>query len=229
MRVFAIGDLHLSGAVNKPMDIFGAAWDHHADRIAAAWNDLVSSEDLVLLPGDFSWAMHLEDVLPDFEFLRGLPGKKALIRGNHDYWWSSVTKVRRLLPEGTYALQNECIDIGGLEIVGTRGWVCPGSVGFDPKVDQKIYDREVNRLKLSLLGLTGKPSVAMLHYPPFNEGREESGFTKLLEEAGVPLVVYGHLHGRSCRIAFEGKRNGVDYRLVSADHVGFAPKFLFEI
>ncbi len=229
MKVFAIGDLHLSGGTDKPMDVFGPVWQNHAERIANAWMDIVSQEDLVLLPGDFSWAMHLSQVRGDMEWLAALPGTKLMIRGNHDYWWNSVTQVRSALPSSTFVLQNDCFSFQGLHIAGTRGWVCPGSAVFSED-DQKIYDRELLRLGLSLSSLPQKGHrIAMLHYPPFNENRSPSGFSEQLECAGIDLVVYGHLHGKSCRGGFEGIRNGVEYRLVSADHIGFKPKCVLEI
>lgn len=229
MKVFAIGDLHLSGAVDKPMDIFGSAWEHHARRIAHAWRAVVSPEDLVLIPGDFSWAMQLQQARVDLEYLEALPGVKVMIRGNHDYWWNSVSKVRAALPPSVRVIQNDCFSMGELHIAGTRGWVCPGSAGFAPE-DQKIYDREVGRLALSLQRLpVGGRRIAMLHYPPLNEARAPSGFTALLEQYGVEIVLYGHLHGKSCRGGFEGTREGITYHLVSADHIGFAPKLILEL
>lgn len=228
MKVFAIGDLHLSGAVDKPMDIFGPAWENHAQRIAENWRSLVGNDDLVLLPGDFSWAMHLKDAFIDMAFVAELPGTKVMIRGNHDYWWNSVTQVRAALPKGMHVLQNDCFSFGGLHIAGTRGWTCPGSVNFLPE-DQKIYDREVMRLGMSLSGLPKDGlRIAMLHYPPFNENRAPSGFSQAFERANISFAIYGHLHGRSCRSGFEGIRNGVNYMLVSADHIGFTPKLLLE-
>lgn len=229
MKIFAIGDLHLSGSVHKPMDIFGSAWERHAQRIQDAWHSTVSAQDVVLLPGDISWAMQMKEVLPDIAFIDELPGTKVLIRGNHDYWWGSVSKVRAMLPPSMLAIQNDCVSIGELHIAGTRGWVCPGSAGFLQQ-DQKIYDREVMRLSLSLSKLphTGY-RIAMMHFPPFNEGRAPSGFTTLLEEAGVDTLLYAHLHGKSCRGGFEGMRNKIQYHLVSADHINFAPKLIFEL
>ena len=228
MKVFAIGDLHLSGAVDKPMDIFGPAWENHAEHIAEEWRSLVREEDLVLLPGDFSWAMHLKDALVDMAFVAALPGTKVMIRGNHDYWWNSVTQVRSALPKGMHVLQNDCVSFGNIHIAGTRGWTCPGSMNFLPE-DQKIYEREVMRMGLSLSALPKEGvRIAMLHYPPFNENRAPSGFSEALERANIRLAVYGHLHGRSCRSGFEGVRNGVEYILVSADHIGFAPRLILE-
>ena len=230
MKVFALADLHLSGSVNKPMDVFGPAWDNHLTRIQTAWSETVGPEDLVLIPGDISWAMRLEEAQTDLETIAALPGTKLLLRGNHDYWWNSLSKVRAALPEGMYALQNDAFTFGNLVIVGSRGWVCPGSSGFDDAVDSPVYEREVIRLGLSFShAQEGRPILCMMHYPPFNERRKPSGFTATIEQFGTKHVVYGHLHGKACRNAFEGERNGVQYTLCSADHLNFKPKFIMEI
>ena len=229
MRFFALGDPHLSLSSNKPMDIFGPNWDDHAARLESAWREAVLPDDVVLLPGDISWAMNLNEARADLAFLAALPGTKVLLRGNHDYWWNSISKVRAALPAGMYAIQNDCLSFGGVTVLGTRGWVCPGSALFDPVEDQKLYDRELIRLELSLKSApSGAQKLCMLHYPPFNEKRQQSGFTELLEAYGVQCVVYGHLHGKSCKNAFEGTRNGVEYMLCSADHLSFIPKFILE-
>ena len=131
MRIFAIGDPHLSLDSDKPMDIFGPKWGHHAERIAEAWHETVSEEDLVLVPGDISWAMHLKNAAADLKFIGDLPGRKVILRGNHDYWWDSLSKVRSALPPSMYALQNDALVIGGIAIAGSRGWTCPGSLNFD--------------------------------------------------------------------------------------------------
>lgn len=229
MRIFALGDPHLSLSTDKPMDIFGPNWDNHAARLEAAWCAAVQPEDAVLLPGDISWGMSLDEAKADLAFLAALPGTKVLLRGNHDYWWNSISKVRAALPGGMHAVQNDSLVLGGVAVLGTRGWVCPGSTLFDPAVDQKLYERELIRLELSLKSAqAGMPKLCMLHYPPFNERRQQSGFTELLEAYGVDRAVYGHLHGKACRNAFEGIRNGVEYTLCSADHLEFAPKLILE-
>lgn len=229
MRVFAISDPHLSSVDPKPMDIFGDNWDNHAQRMSEAWKDSINPQDLVLIPGDISWAMKLEDARPDLEFLGALPGKKIILRGNHDYWWSSLSKVRSILPPGMHALQNDCFYIENLCICGSRGWLCPGMQGFG-KDDQKIYDREVLRMGLSLGSIKERREllIAMTHYPPFNERQESSGFTDLYEQHRVDIALYGHLHGRSCKSAFSGELRGVDYQLVSCDHLDFMPRLIAE-
>lgn len=227
MKLFAIGDLHLSANSHKPMDIFGENWSGHFERVCAAWNALVSPADVVLLPGDLSWAMQLDDAMEDILAVAALPGKKVLLRGNHDYWWNSITQLRARLPENMYALQNDALLLGDIAIGGTRGWLCPGSSGFD-SADQKIFERECIRLALSLQSMPAAPiRIAMLHYPPCSE-RKGSRFTELLEAYGVTHAVYGHLHGKSCKGAFEGEQNGVQYHLCSADHLNFSPKLIVE-
>lgn len=170
MRVFAIGDLHLPGSQGKPMDVFGAHWERHFEKICEDWRARVLPEDVVLLPGDLSWAMTLEEAAQDIAAICALPGQKLLLRGNHDYWWSSLTRVRALLPEGNYALQNDARVLQGIAFAGTRGWTI--ATPASSAQDLKIYRREVLRLELSLQDAArkgpGLPIVAMLHYPPFN-------------------------------------------------------------
>lgn len=226
MNVFAIGDLHLPGGMDKPMDVFGANWKKHDERIRDAWLKKVGADDIVLLPGDFSWAMQLAQVKEDLRYLDALPGTKVMIRGNHDYWWSSLKKVREALPRSVHVLQNDCYADRGLAVCGTRGWACPGSTGFDLE-DQKIYLREAGRLKLSLEKMPKDGlRIVMLHYPPFNERFEETAFSEQIAAAKVDIVLYGHLHAHACKHAFEGVRDQVKYYLVSADHIGFSPKLI---
>ena len=148
MKIFAIADLHLPGGDVKPMDVFGAHWENHFERISEDWRARVTEEDVVLLPGDTSWAMQLRDALPDLERIAALPGRKILLRGNHDYWWSSLARLRAALPEGFYALQNDALLLSGTLFAGTRGWLC----ACDDPQDRKIHEREVQRLALSLKG-----------------------------------------------------------------------------
>ena len=227
-HVYAIGDLHLSLSVpNKAMDVFGAHWQNHADRLKEAWQDTVSPEDLVLVPGDISWAMYLADAVADLGFLGSLNGVKLLLRGNHDYWWQSVTKVRAALPDGMYALQNDVFRFGDLFIAGTRGWTAPESAHFKESADRKLYERERIRLDLSLSRVPeGAPCIGMLHYPPFSETGEPSEFAKRFAAIGASDVVYGHLHGASHRFGCTGEADGVRYHLVSADYLDFVPKLI---
>jgi len=226
MRIFALADLHLAGSVDKPMDVFGPAWERHAERIDANWRARVGADDWVLVPGDISWAMTLEEAAADLAFLGDLPGRKILLKGNHDYWWGSRAKVEAVLPAGLTLLQNDAVDLGeGTGVVGTRGWLPPGAPRATDQ-DRKIYDRELQRLALSLqaAGDRFERLVAMLHYPPIYAGLGETGFVPLLRDAGVRVCLYGHLHGPDHRYAVEGERDGVRYVFVAADAVDFTPQ-----
>ena len=224
MRIYAIADLHLSLVSEKPMDVFGEAWRGHAEKLERNWRETVAQDDLVLIPGDISWAMQLNAALPDLSFLGALPGKKILLKGNHDYWWSAIGRVRAALPQGMLALQNDSFVENGVGVCGSRGWLCPGSGNFTAD-DEKIYKRELDRLSLSIRSLPETDTkIAMLHYPPFADKERGSGFTERLEEAGVQIAVYGHLHGEANRNAFEGERNGIIYHCVAADKLDFTPK-----
>ena len=228
MRLYAIADLHLPGGDEKPMDVFGPQWDHHFERISADWRTRVTAEDTVLIPGDISWAMQLGQAAADLQALGELPGRKVLIKGNHDYWWSSLTRVQELLPTGMTALQHSAADLGDWVVCGTRGWMIPTeSEPLSPE-DEKIYLREQARLEMALQAAqkmaAGRPVVAMLHYPPLLQGCMESGFTALLERYGVHTAVYGHLHGAGIRAGYSGVCRGVRYQLTSCDSLDFRLK-----
>ena len=221
MAVWAISDLHLP-ARQKPMDIFGAHWQNHFERIREDWLAHVSGEDIVLLPGDLTWAMHLEEALEDIARIGELPGKKLLLRGNHDYWWSSIGRVRRALPEGCFALQNDSMLLDDVLFAGSRGWQIPGEPDGDSD-DARIYRRERQRLEMSLKHARAisedAPLVAMMHYPPRSETSE--GFSDILKEFGVERVVYGHLHGAGLAGAIRGEVEGIIYHQVSCDGLDF--------
>ena len=220
MAVYAIADLHLP-ARQKPMDIFGEHWKDHFQRIREDWLERVAPGDLVLLPGDLSWAMRFEEAQEDLRSIGELPGAKLLLRGNHDYWWGSIGRVRRALPEGMFALQNDSMLLKGRLYAGTRGWVLPGP---EAEADNlRIYNRERLRLEMSLQHArrtdAEAPITVMMHYPPMTE--EEPGFSDLLEAYGVVDCVYGHLHGPAIYGAVRGLRRGVRYHQVSCDGLGF--------
>lgn len=224
MRCFAISDLHLSFNSNKPMDRFGEHWYKHWEKVERSWRERISDDDLVLLPGDHSWALKLEEAGEDLEFIQGLPGRKVLVRGNHDYWWQSLSKVRKRFP-GLYFLQNDAVRFGAAAICGTRGWDLPPTDGFAEAEDEKIYRRELERLKLGLEALdrTADYRIAMLHYPPLFPYRRETEFTRLLQSYGVDICVYGHLHRSGGHKPFQGSQGGVNYYLVSCDMLDFEP------
>lgn len=222
MKIFAISDLHLSAKVDKPMDIFGGAWDNYWGVIKNNWIKNVSDEDIVLIAGDISWAMFLNDAIPDLEDIASLPGRKIMIKGNHDYWWGSLSKVKSVLPPSIYVIQNDALRLDGYVFFGSRGWTCPDKKWTEE--DQKIYNRESERLKLSLqcakkIMQEGDKLVGMMHFPPFNTLREDSLFTEIFEKGEVRTVVYGHLHGKNCRVSPKVVKNGVEYYLTSCDQI----------
>ena len=217
MRVFAISDLHLSGGDDKPMDVFGAHWENHMDRIEEDWKARVAEEDTVLIAGDISWAMHLEDAADDLRRIGCLPGNKILLRGNHDYWWSSVTRVRESLPEKMYAVQNDAVRIGEQVFCGTRGWNTE-----ETQENKKIFTRELLRLDMSLqqaVRLGGEITV-MCHYPPLTENGVLNGAGEIIARYPVKQVVYGHLHGQQSP-AFNGTVSGIRFDCTSCDKLGF--------
>ena len=226
MSVFAIGDLHLPGHEQKPMDVFGSHWDRHFETISENWRRKITAEDIVLIPGDISWAMQLSEAQDDLNAIGGLPGTKLLLRGNHDYWWSSLSKLRAVLPEGMHVIQNDAVCFGGHVFCGTRGWNFPTPQQPLGAQDEKVYQRELMRLRMSLdqaKKLQGEDLTVMLHFPPLFADGVSTAFTEILEEYAVDRVVYGHLHGAGIKIGFVGEREGIDYHLVSCDALGFDP------
>ena len=186
MRLFAIGDLHLSGGDDKPMDVFGPQWDRHFFHIQENWRNLVRDEDTVLIPGDISWAMQLKDAEADLQEIGRLPGRKILCKGNHDYWWNSISRVRSLLPPSVTALQHSAADPGPFVVCGTRGWMIPTEDQPLGEQDLKILRRETERLRLALdeaaAKAQGRPLVVMIHYPPLLDRERDTVFTEILEE-----------------------------------------------
>ena len=219
--IYAISDLHLGTLVDKPMDVFGKKWEGHFEKIRADWLRRVTEEDVVLLSGDFSWAMTIEEVKEDLARIADLPGKKVLLKGNHDYWWQSLSKVKAVLPEGIFALQNGVIRVGKYLICGSRGWTTESNA----EEDKKIYARELIRLELSLTEMSklrqeGDEVIGMTHYPPFDPSLQPTKVTELFTKYGVGKVVYGHLHGNAYakRKVYIGR---TEYFLTSCDLVDF--------
>ena len=227
MSLYAIGDLHLSTGTDKPMDVFGGAWENYTEKIIEGFS-IVGEDDTVVLCGDLSWASSLEEARGDFRLVSQLPGRKVLLKGNHDYWWSTVSKMTSFFQNegiGDFEIiHNNCILWEGIALCGTRGWYYESD--FSKEHDEKIYRREITRLKTSLdLGReSGADSIAVfLHYPPLTLDYECKEILSLLQEYNVAICCYGHLHGNSHRRAVIGKYNGTDFRLVSSDYLGFKP------
>lgn len=225
MAIYAISDLHLSFSQDKPMDIFGEIWENHEKKIEKNWKRIVKETDTVLICGDHSWALKLEEAVPDLQFIGRLPGHKIMIKGNHDLWWQSLKKIKAVLPENISLVQNTHVEIAGKCICGTRGWVSPNDDSFTEH-DLKIYRREVQRLKNSLESARkagGKDIIVMLHYPPFNSKKEPTDFVRVMHEYGVKTCVYGHLHGLAQQNAVTGDVDGITYYMVACDYVDFTP------
>ena len=235
MKIFAISDLHLSFGdnIDKPMDKLGDGWEQHTERLRAYWEELVTDEDIVLIPGDISWGLRLEEALADFEWLHSLPGIKILSKGNHDLWWNRINYLNSLYEDIVF-LQNDCYEpsCGGVVITASRGWPYPGSDEYTEH-DAKIYAREIQRLRLGLDSAVRKAPeariIVCLHYPPSDPSGRITGFTEVLEEYHVWKCIYGHLHGQ---VAFgrgiKGQVRDVEYRLVSLDYLGAKPKLIYD-
>lgn len=229
MSIYVIADLHLSFGTDKPMDIFGDNWDNHPEKIRQDWLAKVKPEDTVILPGDFSWATYIEDAKKDFQFLNELPGKKILLKGNHDYWWTTLTKMREFVYENHFEnidfLYNNSYLIEDKIIVGSRGWILQ-----DGEENRKMINRENERLKLSFKdGIQNfgkdKEFLVFMHYPPIASkellGSSFLDFYKTMKEFGVKECYYGHLHGNSHKDAIEGEVGGINFHLISADYLDF--------
>ena len=240
MKLFALGDPHLSfdkdGNEYKPMGIFSDSWQNHGEKIRMHWCSVISEEDVVLLPGDISWAMTLEEFAPDLAFLAELPGRKIISKGNHDLWWDSLSKIRKILPESFDVLQNNCFVFGDTAVCGTRGWMCPetaedGTPIFSDSHDEKIFQRELGRLKLSLESVpqTVQHKIVMLHYPPVNGKLEKSAMVELMQQYHVETCLYGHLHSYAMHNSLNGEYWGIQFHLVSADYLVFMPKLICEL
>lgn len=229
MALYTISDLHLGFNVEKPMDIFGDKWKNHCEKIKNNWLEKINDNDTVLIAGDISWSLKAEDSVYDLDWINDLPGRKIISKGNHDYWWTSISKLNSMY-EKTKFIQNNYYTYDNYAICGTRGWICPGSNSFTLK-DEKIYKRELIRLRLSLEAAKKDNYdniIVMLHYPPTNEKFEETEIIKIIKEFNVGKVIYGHLHGPvlSGKL-FEGEIDGVEYILTSADYLNFSPKQIF--
>ena len=231
MSIYAIGDLHLSFKNAKPMDIFGENWKNHEEKIKQDWLKKVKEDDTVILAGDFSWAMNFDDALPDFEYLNKLPGKKILLKGNHDYWWKTVTSMRNALKQNKINnidfLYNNAYEIEGKIICGTRGW----SLSIEElEQNKKIIDREAIKLKLSIEdGILKygkeKEMIAFFHYPPILDAdiikQHITPFMDIIHQYGIKKCYYGHLHGTTIKDAVIGCINGIELNLISADSLDF--------
>lgn len=239
MSIYVIGDLHLSFNENKPMNIFGDNWNGHEQKIKKDWMEKVTDNDVVILPGDFSWSMKLEDTKKDFEYINNLPGKKLLLKGNHDYWWTTITKMRKFLEENNFRnidfIYNQGYVIDNYILAGTRGWSL-----LEEDKDEKIQNRELARLEASIKdGIqksnqelnqktnenNSKELIIFMHYPPISSSKiinkEKTEFVDIMKKYNAKKCFYGHLHGASIKEAFEGEFDGIEFKLTSADGLNF--------
>ena len=236
MAIFTISDLHLSLDTDKSMEVFGYAWNNYIQRIYDNWTSMIGNEDTVIVGGDISWAMHLKDCKRDFSFLNSLPGKKLLFKGNHDYWWESMTKMNAFAKENGFDtfsfMQNNCVICEDALICGTRGWSLPADGGFGDD-DRKIYQRELLRLELSFeegnrickqTDFEPSKRICVFHYPPFSrEGDIDAEIIQLLKKYSVTHCIYGHLHSAGTSFAVEGVVEGIQFYLASGDYIAFSP------
>ena len=229
MSIYAIADLHLSFQENKPMSIFGENWEDHEEKIKKDWKEKVKKEDIVLMPGDFSWAMDLKNTYEDFKYLNNLPGKKIMLKGNHDYWWTTQTKMKKYLKENNFKniefLYNNSYEYENKIIVGTRGWTIS-----EEEENKKIIKRELIRLELSIkdgINKYGKEKeiILCMHYPPITmhqiQNNQTTEFMQTMKKYNIKNCIYGHLHGTSIKEAVQGKIDGINFKLVSADALNF--------
>ena len=227
MSIYALADLHLSFGTDKPMEVFGDAWDNYTERISDNWQSIVKPDDLVIVPGDISWATYIEDAYKDFDFINRLNGKKAILKGNHDYWWTTLSKMNKFLCENRFdtitILNNTAISYEDAAICGTRGWWVREDMSEE---DIRILDREKIRLVLSCEAaakLQKDRIIVGLHYPPVDKNGKHREFLEILKEYNVDTCVYGHLHSHSHKTAVVGNVEGVDMKLVAGDFVDFTP------
>lgn len=244
MKVWAIADLHLAfGDPSKSMEVFGPQWENYAQKIETNWKEVIAPEDLVLIAGDISWAMKPEQAIKDLNWIDQLPGSKVMIRGNHDYWWSSPSKVRAFLPPSIHIIQNDSFSFGDFSIGGSRLWDTdeynfrdyiefkenPKQISKEEFDGGKIFDRELHRLELSLKALDPtKRRFVMTHYPPIGADLKESKCSKLLEKYEVEVCVFGHLHNLKPSVEMFGVKNGIQYFLTACDYINFEPLIICE-
>ena len=225
--IYAIGDLHFDYSKSKPMDIFGDNWIDHEEQIIKNWENKITDDDIVLIPGDISWALKLEEAVYDLKRIDRLPGKKILTKGNHDYWWQSLKKMEDLALDSISFIQNNHFQYKNFLIGGSRGWMDRDSEGFKES-DEKIFNRELLRLDMSLSKMktkTGK-KIVLLHYPPFGGDLRPNKFVDIMKKYDVDICIYGHLHSEGHKYAVEGNIQGINFHCVASDFINFDPKLI---
>lgn len=225
MSLFAIADTHLSFGTDKPMDSF-IGWNDYVSRLEKNWNNVVSSNDTVVIAGDISWAMNFDELKADFDFINNLNGEKIILKGNHDYWWNTANKMNNFIMDNNFdkikILHNNSYNVDGISVCGSRGWMFES----DEAHDEKILNREVNRLKMSLESAECDNKIVFLHYPPITTDSKCDEILNLLKQYGIKKCFFGHLHGVAAKLAVDDKVNGIDFKLISCDRLDFTPKLV---
>ena len=226
MSLFAIADTHLSFGTNKPMDSF-PGWNDYVERLENNWNRIVTDDDTVVIAGDISWAMNFEQLYADFDFINKLNGKKIILKGNHDYWWTTINKMNNFIVDNNFdtisILHNNSYNIDGISVCGSRGWMFDS----DEPHDEKVLAREVGRIKMSLDSAQSDNKIVFLHYPPITTNSCCREIVDILSQYGIKKCYYGHLHGVAARLAVEDNIDGIDFKLISCDKLGFIPKLIY--
>ncbi|MGN0531672.1 MAG: metallophosphoesterase [Eubacterium sp.] len=226
MSLFAIADTHLSFGTNKPMDSF-PGWNDYVERLENNWNKIVTADDTVVMAGDISWAMNFEQLYADFDFINRLNGKKIILKGNHDYWWTTINKMNNFIADNNFdtisILHNNSYNVDGISVCGSRGWMFDS----DEPHDEKVLAREVGRIKMSLDSAWCDKKIVFLHYPPITTNTCCRQIVDLLCQYGIKKCYYGHLHGIAAKLAVEDNIDGIDFRLISCDKLGFVPKLIY--
>lgn len=227
MALYAIADTHLSFGTNKPMDTF-EGWNNYTEKLEKNWNKLVTDDDLVVIVGDISWAMNFEELKPDFDFINKLNGKKIIIKGNHDYWWNTKTKMNKFLQENGFdtikILHNDSFEYNGVSVCGSRGWL----IDCQSEQDIKVFNREINRVKTSIESATCDEKIVFLHYPPITTNYVCEEIVNLLHENGIKKCYYGHLHGVAAKYSVDGMIENINFKLVSCDKLNFTPYLILK-
>ncbi len=222
MSLFVIADTHLSFGTDKPMDTF-EGWLNYTEKLSKNWNKVVDCSDDVVIAGDISWAMNFEQLIPDLKFIENLNGNKIILKGNHDYWWNTLSKMNRMLEENNFKtikfLHNNSYSVNNISVCGSRGWMFES----DEEFDEKVLAREVMRLRRSLETAENDDKITFLHYPPITTNSECTEIIELLKEFGIKKCFFGHLHGEGAKYAREGNIEGIDFKLISCDRLGFTP------
>lgn len=226
--IYGLSDLHLDYTCKKSMEVFGAAWENYEKRMFKFWSEIVTDDDYIIIPGDISWALKLDEAEKDLRRIETLPGKKVFLKGNHDFWWSSLSKIEKLNFKNMFFLQNNSIETENYVFIGTRGWISPNSSEFKEDVDRKIFDRELVRLKLSFDSIKNKNKeiICLFHYPPVEKDRKFNALGNFVKEKGIKIVLYGHLHANALYNVVDEVIDDIEFHCLSADYLKFIPRLI---